>query len=104
MIRRYDTPESQRMMNAILNGVEWESWDLQLQKIERTSGIKGRHEIRIEAGKRLLVATVYVSRKLASLYVLGYYLERKGEPSEDQRARINDYVAEIEDLEKSQEA
>lgn len=99
MQRRYDSPESQRLMNAVLNGAEWQSWDLQLQKVERMDA-KGRHEIRIESGKRKVVATVYVSKKLTTIYVLGYYIERKGEPNEDQQSRVNDYVAEIEKLEK----
>lgn len=100
MQRRYDTPESQRLVNAVFNGTEWDSWDLQLQRIERSYSMRGRHEIRIESPKRAVVATVYASKKLSALYVLGYHIDRKGEPTENQRTRVNDYVAEIEKLEQ----
>jgi len=99
MERRYDTPESQKLMNSILTGAEWDSLDIQLTRIERDHGIKGRCDIRIKEAKRIVVATVYVSRKLEVAYVLGYHLDRKGEPSDDQLARVDEYIGGIEKLE-----
>jgi hypothetical protein len=86
-----------------LNGEEWWSWDLQLQRIGRAPSIKGRHVIRIEAGRRTIVATVYVSLELDTIYVLGYHIDRKGEPTENQQARVDEYCLEIEKLERHRE-
>lgn len=99
MQRRYDTPESQKLMGAILMGAEWDSLDIQLTRIERDRGVTGRCDIRIKEAKRTVVVTVYVSRKLEAAYVLGYHLDRKGEPSDDQLARVDKYIGEIENLE-----
>ncbi|HTB23000.1 MAG TPA: hypothetical protein VK914_09860 [bacterium] len=101
MQRRYDTSESQRMVNTILTGQEWDSLDIQLTCIDRGLGMFGRRDIRIEAAKRTIIITVYVSSQLDAIYVLGYHLERKGEPTDNQRMRIVEYIAEIQALEKN---
>lgn len=99
MERRYDTAEGLRLFVKVLNRDEYEAWDLALLRLEQDKSAQGRREIRIRSPHRIIVATVYVSRRLGALYVLGYHLERAKEPTWRQVETLKAYVAEIEQLE-----
>jgi hypothetical protein len=100
MERRYDTVEGQRLLANVLNRDEYEAWDLALLRLEQDGKAQGCREIRIRSPHRVIVATVYASRRLDALYVLGYHLERAKEPTWKQVETLKAYVAEIERLEE----
>jgi hypothetical protein len=102
MERRYDTVEAQRLLAKIITRLEYETLDLACTRIERDPNAQGRRDLKIHSANRVVVVTAYVSRSLKALYILGYHLQRAKEPTRHQVETMKAYIAEIQQLERSQ--
>ena len=97
---RFDTPESQKLLGAILTGPEFKALDVQLAQVRKMKEREGRIEVRLKAERRFILVNVYRSISLDTIYVLSYHLERKGEPTPKQLGQVKAYEKELELLEK----
>lgn len=92
-------PDFDRFLMAVLTGEEFEIFSVQRDELMNSPPSQGEHELVIEAGKRVLRYTIYVSHALEVVFFLVGHIERKGEPKEKDVKNLKHHLDKIKEME-----
>ncbi len=95
------TEEASKLFFEVLNGEELDCYRLQLQTYVVSGRPLGKSHVIVKKRPHNIWIDVYVSETLKAVFPLMFHFGRKGEPSEEYKRQLQEYLEQIQAQEKS---